>query len=221
MAQGIANISSSAIGGIPGAGTMGATLVNINSGAQTRMSGILQGFLSLLAALAFGTFLAWVPVAALAGILIVIGIRMIDRTALRFIESRDTVFDFAVILAVIGVALTIGLIAASATGVAMAIFLFVREQIGGSVVRHKIYANQMSSTWYRSETEMRIIEEKGDQAVIFELQGSLFFGTTHQLYSELEPELGRRNYVILDLRRVQSVERHCCPPAQQRARGLA
>ncbi len=206
VAQGIANISSSAIGGIPGAGTMGATLVNINSGAQTRMSGILQGFLSLIAALVFGSFLAWVPVAALAGILIVIGIRMIDRTALRFIESRATVFDFAVIMAVIGVALTVGLIAASATGVAMAIILFVREQIGGSVVRHKIYANQMSSTWYRPETEMRIIEEKGNQAVIFELQGSLFFGTTQQLYSELEPELGKRNYIILDLRRVQSVD---------------
>ena len=206
VAQGIANISSSAIGGIPGAGTMGATLVNINSGAQTRMSGILQGFLSLIAALVFGSFLAWVPVAALAGILIVIGIRMIDRTALRFIESRATVFDFAVIMAVIGVALTVGLIAASATGVAMAIILFVREQIGGSVVRHKIYANQMSSTWYRPETEMRIIEETGNQAVIFELQGSLFFGTTQQLYSELEPELGKRNYIILDLRRVQSVD---------------
>jgi len=206
VAQGIANISSSAVGGIPGAGTMGATLVNLNSGARTRMSGVIQGFLSLLAALVFGSFLAWVPVAALAGILIVIGIRMIDRAALRFIESRATVFDFAVILAVIGVALTIGLIAASATGVAMAIILFVREQIGGSVVRHKIYANQTSSTWVRPETEMRIIEEKGDQAVIIELQGSLFFGTTHQLYSELEPELGKRSYVILDLKRVQSVD---------------
>ncbi|MGA9396456.1 MAG: SulP family inorganic anion transporter, partial [Azonexus sp.] len=206
VAQGIANISSSAVGGIPGAGTMGATLVNLNSGARTRMSGVIQGFLSLLAALVFGSFLAWVPVAALAGILIVIGIRMIDRAALRFIESRATVFDFAVILAVIGVALTVGLIAASATGVAMAIILFVREQIGGSVVRHKIYANQTSSTWVRPETEMRIIEEKGDQAVIIELQGSLFFGTTHQLYSELEPELGKRSYVILDLKRVQSVD---------------
>jgi sulfate permease, SulP family len=206
VAQGIANIASSAVGGIPGAGTMGATLVNLNSGAQTRMSGVLEGLLSLIAALVFGSFLAWIPVAALAGILIVIGIRMIDREPLRFIESRATVFDFGVVLAVVVVALTIGLIAASAVGVGMAIILFVREQIGGSVVRHKIYANQMSSTWYRPEAEMRIIEEKGDQAVIFELQGSLFFGTTQQLYAELEPELAKRNYVVLDLKRVQSVD---------------
>jgi SulP family sulfate permease len=51
----------------------------------------------------------------------------------------------------------------------------------------------MSSTWYRPEAEMRDIEEKGDQAVIFELQGSLFFGTTQKLYAELEPELTKRN----------------------------
>ncbi|HSN64234.1 MAG TPA: SulP family inorganic anion transporter [Azonexus sp.] len=206
VAQGIANIASSAVGGIPGAGTMGATLVNLNSGAKTRVSGVLEGLLSLVAALVFGSFLAWVPVAALAGILIVIGIRMIDREPLRFIESRATVFDFAVVLAVIIVALTIGLIAASGVGVGMAIILFVREQIGGSVVRHKVYANQMSSTWYRPEAEMRVIEEKGDQAVIFELQGSLFFGTTQKLYGELEPELSKRNYVILDLKRVLSVD---------------
>ncbi|MGE5469291.1 MAG: SulP family inorganic anion transporter [Bacteroidota bacterium] len=206
VAQGIANIASAAAGGIPGSGTMGATLVNLNSGAQTRISGVLEGGLALVAALILGSFMAWIPVAALAGILIVIGIRMIDREPLRFIESRATVFDFGVVLAVIIVALTIDLIAASAVGVALAIILFLREQIGGSVVRHKIYANQMSSTWYRPEAEMRIIEQKGDQAVIFELQGSLFFGTTQQLYGEIEPELGKRNYILLDLKHVLSVD---------------
>lgn len=206
VAQGIANIASSAAGGIPGSGTMGATLVNLNSGARTRISGVLEGLLSLVAALILGSFMAWIPVAALAGILIVIGIKMFDREPLRFIESRATVFDFGVVLAVIVVALTIGLIAASAVGVILAILLFLREQIGGSVVRHKIYANQMSSTWYRPEAEMRIIEQKGDQAVIFELQGSLFFGTTQQLYGEIEPELGKRSYIILDLKRVLSVD---------------
>lgn len=206
VAQGIANIASAAAGGIPGSGTMGASLVNLNSGARTRISGVLEGVLALIAALILGSFMAWIPVAALAGILIVIGIRMLDREPLRFIESRATVFDFGVVLAVIVVALTISLIAASAVGVAMAIILFLREQIGGSVVRHKIYANQMSSTWYRPEAEMQIIQQKGDQAVIFELQGSLFFGTTHQLYGELEPELGKRSYVILDLKHVQSVD---------------
>jgi SulP family sulfate permease len=64
----------------------------------------------------------------------------------------------------------------------------------------------MSSTWYRPEAEMHILEQKGDQAVIVELQGSLFFGTTQQLYAELEDEIRTRNFIILDMKRVQSVD---------------
>ncbi|OGS77003.1 MAG: cyclic nucleotide-binding protein [Gallionellales bacterium GWA2_55_18] len=206
FAQGLSNIASSAIGGIPGAGTMGATMVNLSSGAQTRVSGIVEGVMVLVAALLLSTFIAWIPIATLAGILIVVGLRMIDTTPLRFLESRATVFDFAVVAAVIGVALTVGLIAASATGVALSILLFVREQVGGAVVRHKTFVNQRSSTWYRPEAEMRLIAQKGDKAVIFELQGSLFFGTTYELYSMLEAEIKIRDYIILDLRRVQSVD---------------
>jgi SulP family sulfate permease len=145
-------------------------------------------------------------VATLAGILIVVGLRMIDTKPLRFLESRATVFDFAVVLVVIACALTVGLIAASGTGVALSILLFVREQVGGTVVRHKTFVSQRSSTWYRPEEEMRLIAQEGDKAVIFELQGSLFFGTTYELYSLLEPELKTRDYVILDMRRVQSVD---------------
>ena len=206
VAQGVANIASSTIGGIPGAGTMGATLINISSGAQTRVSGITEGVLALVVALAFSAFIAWVPVATLAGILIVIGLRMIDTVPLRFLESRATVFDFAVVATVVVVALTVGLIAASAAGVGLAILLFVREQVGGSVIRRKSFVNQRSSTWYRPEAQAQILERKGDRAIIFELQGSLFFGTTNQLYLTLEPEIASRAYILLDLARVQSVD---------------
>lgn len=206
IAQGIANVASSSVGGIPGAGTMGATLVNLSSGAETRASGLIEGISALIFALILSGFIAWIPVPALAGILIVVGLRMIDRQPLRFIQSSATVFDFGVVVAVVVVAITIGLIAASAVGVALAIMLFLREQIGGSVVRHKFYVNQMSSNWHRPEAETRILEQKGDQAVIFELQGSLFFGTTQQLYADLDSELKTRNFVILDFKRVQSVD---------------
>ncbi len=206
FAQGLANIASSGIGGLPGAGTMGATMVNLSSGAKTRISGTVEGVLVLVAALALSSYIAWIPVATLAGILIVVGLRMIDTEPLRFLESRATVFDFAVVLVVVGFALMVGLIAASLAGVALSILLFVREQVGGSVVRRKTFVNQRSSTWCRSEAEMRLIAAKGDRAIIFELQGSLFFGTTYELYLQLEPEFKLRDYVILDMRWVQAVD---------------
>ncbi len=206
IGQGCGNLASALIGGIPGAGTMGATLVNISSGAQTRRSSLIEGVLALVAFLALGSFIAWVPVAALAGILIVVGTRMIDRGSFHFLKSRSTILDFVVIAAVVVTALTVSLIAASGVGIVMAIFLFIREQIGGAVVRRKVYGNQTFSKQVRLPSEMEILVERGDRTVIFELQGSLFFGTADQLFSALEPELKNRTYVILYMRRVQSVD---------------
>lgn len=204
--QGVANISSALIGGMPGAGTMGATMVNLSSGAQTRLSGVFEGALALLAFLLLGSLLAWVPVSALAAILIIVGARMIDRNSLHFLTSRATILDFAVILAVILTALFVGLIPASGVGILLAILLFVREQIGGAVVRRKLVGNQNFSKRVRTRQEMEILVARGDCAAICELQGSLFFGTANQLYAALEPELKTRDYLILDLRRVQTVD---------------
>lgn len=206
IAQGLGNIASAVIGGIPGAGTMGATLVNISSGARTRRSGIIEGALALVAFLVLGKIIAWVPIAALAGILIVVGARMFDRNSLRLLKSRSTIFDFLVIVAVVVVAETVSLIAASGVGIVLAVLLFIREQIGGSVVRRKLYGNQAFSHRVRLPAERAILEEHGAHTVIFELQGSLFFGTADQLYTRIEPELAHSDYVILDMRRVQSID---------------
>lgn len=206
IAQGVANIASSACGGISGAGTMGATLVGLNSGSESRGVGMMQGIFALLAALILGAFIAWIPVATLAGILVAVGFRMIDREPLRFVKSRATVLDFFVVVAVVVVAITIGLIAASAVGVGLAMVLFVREQSGGSVVRHKLELGQAPSTWHRPEAEMELLSRKSSQAVIFELQGTLFFGNTYQLYVDLEHEIQTRRFVIIDLKHVRSID---------------
>jgi SulP family sulfate permease len=206
IGQGVGNIASAAIGGMPGAGTMGATLVNLSSGGNTRLSGVFEGGMALVAFLVLGSLIAWVPVGALAAILIVIGARMIDKNSLHFLRSRATILDFAVILAVVLTALFVGLIPASLVGILLAIILFIREQIGGAVVRRKLVCNQHFSRRVRTHEEMEILTQQGEQAVICELQGSLFFGTTNQLYSHLEPELKTRRYLILDMRRVQTID---------------
>ena len=206
LGQGLGNLTSAAVGGMPGAGQMGATLVNISSGGNSRRSGLIEGALSLIAFLALGSLIAWVPVAALAGILTVVGVRMIDFRSLSFLRARSTVFDFAVVAAVVVTAQAVGLIAASGAGLVLAIVLFIREQIGVSVVHRKTDGNKHFSRQTRLPEAMAILQRDGGQTVIFELQGSLFFGTTDKLYSALEPELKTRRYVILDLRRVQSVD---------------
>ena len=206
VAQGLGNVASACAGGMPGAGQMGATLVNLASGGQTRVSGVIEGVLALIAFLVLGAFIAWIPVAALAGILIVVGIRMIDLKSLHLLESSWTMLDFAVIMAVVAVALVYSLIAASAVGIALAMFLFIREQLTSTIIRNKLDGSQRFSKRVRLGPEMDLLVQRGSQTAIVELQGSLFFGTKDQLYSALEPELGKRSYIVLDMRRVQSVD---------------
>lgn len=204
--QGLGNLVSAALGGAAGAGTMGATLVNVNAGGTTRLSGALAGLFTLLALLAAGPLVAWVPIPALAGILLVVAWRMFDRKSLRLLRRRSTQLDFAVSAAVIVAAVSVGLIAAAGIGIALAALLFLRDLSRGSVVRRKVRGDAVSSRQRRLPEERAALRERGAAAVVCELQGSLFFGTTDQLLSELDADLKTCRFVILDLKRVQSVD---------------
>jgi sulfate permease, SulP family len=206
MGQGIANVTSALIGGMPGSGTMGPTLVNVNSGGRHKLSGILEGVFVLIAFLIFSRWIAWVPIAALAGILMVVAVRMIDWKSFQLLNQTSTLLDFGVIASVIFVAFRFSLIAASATGLILAILLFIREQIRGTVVHRKMSGSQISSTQHRLPEEQKILERKGSETVICELEGSLFFGTTDKLQTQLEKDLKQCRYLILDMRRVVSVD---------------
>ncbi len=221
IGQGAGNLVSALVGGMPGAGMMGATLVSVQSGGRTRLAGILEGAFVLVAALLLGNWIAWVPVAALAGILIVVSIRMFDWGSLQLLRQRSTGLDFAVIATVVIVAVASNLIAAAGAGVGLAMLLFIREQIHGSVIRRKINGSRISSTQHRLPAEQAALEQHGAQTVVCELQGSLFFGTTDQLRTELEPDLKNCRYLILDLRRVQSMDYTAAHLFEQFETGLA
>jgi SulP family sulfate permease len=206
VGQGLGNMASAMVGGISGAGTMGASLVNLSSGGTTRRSGLIAGGLSLAALVMLAPLIAWLPVSALAGILIVIGVRMIDRHSLQFFFTPTTRLDFAVIVLVILTALFVNLIAASGVGVALAILLFIREQTRSSVVRNRFEGSDFFSGRARNRNEPQAATIETGSVVVFELQGSLFFGTANQLHAALEPETTTRKYVILSMRRVQSLD---------------
>ncbi|MEO8500366.1 MAG: SulP family inorganic anion transporter [Vicinamibacteria bacterium] len=205
-AQGIANMVSAAIGGIPGAGQSGATLMNLASGAATWRSGAIAGVLALVAYLVLGPVLAWAPIPALSALLLLVAMRMFDWKSLGLVRQRSTVVDFGVIMSVILVAVFVDLIAASATGVILSILLFTREHVRRRVIHRKVYGDQVSSRRKRLPAEVEMLKKKGHEIVVAELQGDLFFGTTDQLLTDLEPDLGGCRYLILDLRRIESID---------------
>lgn len=206
VAQGIGNVVSALFGGMSGSGTMGATMVNISAGASSRLSGMVEGIAAIIAILVFERYIEWIPVSALAAVLVVIGFRMIDRNVFSLLRSRQTVLDFLIIISVIFVAVTFSLIAAAAIGVAMAVILYIVRQFRMSVVYRHRDGVQTRSRIDRREGEEALLRERGEAFSVYELHGSLFFGTANQLFETLQSDLKTKKYIILDLKRVQTID---------------
>ncbi len=206
IGQGIGNFVSFLGGGMPGAGTMGPTLVNISSGGYTYRSGMIEGVFVVLAVLFLSPMIAWVPISTLAGILLVVAYRMFDKHMFALLKFKESRTDFAVIAAVILTAVTVDLIAAAGAGIALTIMLFIRDQISSTVIRKKLTLTQTASKTRRLDTERAALDQFGNEAVYCELQGHLFFGTTDQLFTHLEADLRERRFILLDLRRAQSMD---------------
>jgi SulP family sulfate permease len=171
--------------------------------------------------LLLGRVVAWVPIAALAGLLLVIAWRMFDFQMFRLLREPSTRLDFFVIAVVVIVAEGVGLIEASLVGVSLAILLFIRNQMRGSVIVRKLDLRSIRSKSHRSPEEMQILEERGGDALLVQLKDDLFFGTTDQLFTELERDLNERRLILFDFRRVQSMDytgAHLFHQMQQRLR---
>ena len=206
VGQGVGNFASFLVGGMPGSGAMGPSMVNVTSGGRTFRAGMFEGAFSILALLFLTRFIAWIPLAALAGILLVVAWRMFDKTMFHLLRHPSGRLDFGVIAAVVFVAATLDLMTAAGVGVALAILLFLRDQIHNSVIRRKLTLAQISSKTARLPEERAVLKRSGDMAVFCELQGNLFFGTTDQLYTHMEEDLKSRCCILFDLRRVLSLD---------------
>ena len=204
--QGLGNLITGLLGGTPGAGTIGPSLVNHASGGLSALSSVFQALWSFLAVLLLSSLIAWVPIAALAAILVVVGFSMIDWKALRLLKSRDTLIDFSVIALVVVVANSLSLIAASGLGIVLSVLLFMREQIHTSTIRRRMTGQEIFSKRVRQHDEHSILVQRGQETLIVELQGSLFFGTTSQLFDEISREIAGRRTLLLDFMYVQSLD---------------
>jgi SulP family sulfate permease len=131
---------------------------------------------------------------------------MIDKNTFKLLRHSSGRLDFAVIGGVVLVAVTVDLIAAAGAGIALSILLFIRDQVQGSVILRKNYLDQISSKTLRSDTQKDVLKQHGGLGVICKLQGNLFFGTTDQLFTNLQEDLKSKKYILLDMRRVQSID---------------
>ncbi|ABL03330.1 SulP family inorganic anion transporter [Mycobacterium ulcerans] len=139
IGQGASNVVSGAIGGLPIAGVIVRSAANIKAGAKTRASTILHGFWVLLFALPFAGLIEQIPSAALAGLLIVIGIQLLQPA---HIETAVKTGDFAIYLVTIVAVVFLNLLHGVMIGLALAIAM-----TGWRVLRAKVEAHQIDGEW--------------------------------------------------------------------------
>jgi len=185
IGQGIGNSISALFGGLPGAGATIRTVVNINSGGVTRISGMISSIVLLLILLIFSSVASLIPAAVLAGILVTVGISVMDYRGLKAIPilPKDVKIgkfgissEVIVMLAVLLLATFWNLVYAVGIGLVMASLMFMKK-IGDSTSNRSILKALPSNG---SKDEEEVIDADGDgiaDIVIKQIMGPLFFGS--------------------------------------------
>ncbi len=204
-AQGIGQIIAGLLGGVGGGGTKGSTLVSVKTGGR-RWSAVVSSLTFVVLILFLGPVGNALPISVLAGVIIYVGVGMLDWNVLRWLRRPVTRFDGVVALSVITTTLAFDLMSGVAVGVVSSVFLFLRGQVRARIIHERATGRERHSLRYRTEEERRLLDEHGARILYFELRGNLFFGTVDRLFTELMPDLDRPVWMILNLRRVQSLD---------------
>ena len=182
VGQGIGNIMASCIGGLPGAGATMRTLVNVNAGGQTPLSGVIHGVLLLATLLGLGNYAQEIPIPVLAGILITVGVGIIDYKGFRHIKSVPRT-DAVVMLIVLGMTMFVDLIQAVAVGLILSSILFMKQmsdQLGSEVKILPIKEN--CRQWWKEN----IPDSIADKIYVKHFPGPIFFGFAPALQAMAE-----------------------------------
>ncbi|MGN6248430.1 MAG: SulP family inorganic anion transporter [Ginsengibacter sp.] len=176
IAQGGANIFSAIFGGIPATGAIARTATNIKNGGRTPVAGIVHSISLLLILLIAGKWASLIPIANLAGILMIVCYNMSEWRSFKFI-LKGPKGDVAVLLITFFLTVLIDLTIAIEVGIVLAAFLFMRNMIKSSEV--SILTNEIDDKDFNydfAEGKYNIAKE----VEVFEVTGPLFFGAAYK-----------------------------------------
>jgi SulP family sulfate permease len=173
IAQGIANICSSIFGGIPATGAIARTATNIKNGGRTPIAGIIHALTLLVIMLFVGKWAALIPMATLAGILIVVAWNMSEQENF-FSVLKGAKSDAAVLITTFGLTVLVDLTVAIEIGMILAAFLFMRKMMQVSSVEQAVFTSEQIAD---ELLDPMTIPEGVD---VFEINGPLFFGAAYK-----------------------------------------
>ena len=193
IGQGIANILSPLFGGLPATGAIARTATNINNGGRTPVAGMVHAVVLLLIMIFFGKYVEYVPMPALAAVLMSVSWNMAGIPSIRkLLKGQKS--DISVLLATFLVTVFVDLTYAIGIGLILAAFFFIKKMIDVSEVQES--RKQIIGGITGDGTQEMLDVPVG--VLVYEIEGPLFFGTVRKF--EMAVERAGAEFKVLVIR---------------------
>ncbi|WP_272699465.1 SulP family inorganic anion transporter [Desulfovibrio sp. Fe33] len=191
IGQGIGNMVAAVFGGLPGAGATMRTVVNIKAGGSTRVSGMVHSLFLLAVLLGLGPLASRIPLAVLAGILVKVGVDIVDYKLLSLARKAPRA-DLLIMAVVFCVTVFVDLIVAVGVGMTLAaVMVAVR-----TAKQCSVSITEVENCSGVVEAEDTIQRETDYRIQVVTIRGPFFFGTTANMQDKLASMLGTRVVVV-------------------------
>ena len=207
IAQGVANVVTPFFGGIPATGAIARTMTNINNGGRTPVAGIVHALMLLLVLLFFGPLVGMIPMACLAGVLVVVSYNMSEwRSIVALAKAPKS--DFIVMAVTFVLTIIFDLTIAIEIGLLLAIILFLKRTNEATVIR--AFTGEIDPT---QQTDIRLNGNDLDKlhippyTEVYEIDGPYFFGIANK-FDDISQRIGAdgQRVRILRMRKVSFID---------------
>jgi SulP family sulfate permease len=202
IGQGIGNSLAAFFGGIPGAGATIRTVVNINSGGKTKLSGMIAAVLLLFILLALGPIASKIPATVLAGILITVGIGVMDFKGLKAIPKMPKA-EVTIMIVVLVLSSVWNLVYAVGIGLVIASLMFMKKIGDLTAIRSDVKSLKEEKAW---PDEKDFPAELKETVFIKHIKGPLFFGSTSSFQQLAKQIPEKAEIVIIRMGRMQYID---------------
>ncbi len=202
VGQGLGNSIAALFGGLPGGGATIRTVVNINAGGKTRLSGMAAGVFLLVVLLALGPIASQIPAAVLAGILVTVGIGVMDYKGLKAIPYMPKP-EVIIMLVVLVLSSVWNLVYAVGIGLVIASLMFMKKMGDLTAERSDVKSLQEEIAW---EDEENLPSELKNEVFIKHIKGPLFFGSTSEFLNLIKQIPETASTIIIRMGRMQYID---------------
>ncbi len=201
--QGVGNVLAGLLGGIPGAGATMRTVVNVRAGGRTPISGMVHSLVLLAVVLGAGPLASHIPHAVLAGILINVGLNIIDWRYLRRLHTSPKA-GVGIMVTVLLLTIFVDLIVAVGVGVVLA-SLLLAKRMADHALEGMVVTTELDERLHLSPAEARLLKGMEGQLLIAHLKGVLSFGAATSVTRRLS-HAGEFEGLLLDVEDVLGVD---------------